>query len=509
MAATLLGLQSLECPRSDERERVHTMSRIRMPSLNLVAGGRRSPGSGKRLAGWAAAWVATVAVAAVVGFAAAGHGTIGLALASLVLVFGVFVADPILLVVIVLPGALLVQRVGGASTNLSGSDLLVFVGGVVCLFHVRWKQAPYLRQFLRGVVWYEAVLVLVVIAHPNRYDIVEWFHRFSYLGASVLCGWVIATYGRTRQAFRIFLVASSVLALFAMGNAVTLHFQPAQWGAYQKNTIGAIMWVAIVVAQINPPWAGIGRLGARVTKYLCLGGLLASQSRQAAIEVVLALGVAFLLNPELRRRSKLIALGAVPILLLLYYSFSINARNNPKFNSVSIRVSQLSAAFHVWHLSPLFGEGMRFYDLPQFVSVTAPPNVVFDNLASTGVIGSLAFVFLVFVTVRTMYRLPYALGTLGLAVLIGHYVDGLFDIFWIGGPTVAPYIICGVSLGMADMERTKRAATAPLADVRVTSGPVGRVRSSSGPGSLRAVRLSIREAVFRSARVMARFVPAH
>ena len=99
---------------------------------------------------------------------------------------------------------------------------------------------------------------------------------------------------------------------------------------------------------------------------------------------------------------------------------------------------------------------MRFYDLPQWLYVTAPPNVLIDNLASTGIVGSVAFFFLVWVTVKTMIRLPYALGTLGLGILIGHYVDGLFDIFWIGGPSGAPYIICGISLGMADRDRQER-----------------------------------------------------
>jgi hypothetical protein len=484
------------------------MSRISTPSLNGAIAALRDGHRRKRLARLATAWLATVAVAGVIGFTTVAHRKIGLALAALVLVFGVFVADPLLLVVIALPGALLVQRVGGASTNLSASDLLVFVGGVVCLFQVRWDRAPNLRRFLRGVLWYQAILVLVVIAHPNRYNIVEWFHRFSYLGASVLCGWVIATYGRTRQAFCIFLAGSSVLAVIAMGYALKLHLHPAQWGAYQKNSIGAIMWVAIVVAQINPPWAGIGRRGARVTKYLCLGGLLASQSRQSAILLIVALGMAFLLNPELRRRSKLIVLGAAPIVLLLYYSFSVNARNNPKFNSVSIRFGQIGAAIHVWHLSPIFGEGMRFYDLPQWVSVTAPPNVIIDNLASTGIIGSLAFFFLVWVTVRTMYRLPYALGTLGLVVLVGHYVDGLFDIFWIGGPTVAPYIICGVSLGMADLDKVERAEAALVANRPEPAATTGRAVVSAGRGALRAVGRSARS-VGRGFGAPAPALPVH
>ena len=31
--------------------------------------------------------------------------------------------------------------------------------------------------------------------------------------------------------------------------------------------------------------------------------------------------------------------------------------------------------------------GLRFYNLPQFVTVTPPPNVLVDNLASTGLLG--------------------------------------------------------------------------------------------------------------------------
>jgi polysaccharide biosynthesis protein PslJ len=423
-----------------------------------------------------------------------------------VLTLGIFAADPLLLVVLALPGSMLIQRLGG-STNFSAADLLAFVGGMVALFHIRWSQAHYLRQFLSGVIWYQAILILVVIAHPNRYNIVEWFHRFSYLGATVLCGWVIATFGRNRQAFRLFLGGASLLAVLAIEHSVTSHFQPAQWSGYQKNTVGGIMWVAIVVAQVNPSWSGISRFQARVTKYLCLVGLLASQSRQAGILMVLALGVAFLLNPELRSRAKLIVLGSVPVVLLIYYSFSNAARNDPRFNSVSIREGQYSLAIHVWHLSPIFGEGMRFYDLPQWVYVTAPPNVIIDNLASTGIIGSLAFVFLVWVTVRTMIRLPYALGTLGLCVLIGHYVDGLFDIFWLGGPSGAPYIICGISLGMADRDFVHR-KKADLASATSGATGTGTVTGSAGVGWRRTVSLSVRDGLSRTIGAVFGPIPA-
>ena len=178
---------------------VRMLSRIRAWGRARMAEIRGPNRLGRTSVAWAAAWVTTVAVAAVVSVASVGHRRIGLALGAVVLTLGIFAADPLLLVVLALPGSILIQRLGG-STNFSAADLLAFVGGVVALFHVRWSQARYLRQFLSGVVWYQAILILVVIAHPNRYNIVEWFHRFSYLGATVLCGWVIATYGRTRQA---------------------------------------------------------------------------------------------------------------------------------------------------------------------------------------------------------------------------------------------------------------------------------------------------------------------
>ena len=455
------------------------MSQI--PKFGLDRLLRRGSGAHERHRGvkLAGAWTVVVLVAVAVGVAANGSERLALAVGGSLLVFGLYVADPVLLAVLVLPGSLLLQRVGGSSTNLSVADLMVFIGGVVCLFHVRWSEAVFLRQFFRGIVWYQAVLIIVVVANPNRYDIVEWCHRLSYLAASVLVGWVVATNNRTSQAIRLFLWGSSILAVVAMEHAVSTHFLPAQWGVYQKNSIGAVLWVAVLVAQLRPQWVGLGKGEARICELLCIGGLLASQSRQAAISLILAIAVATLLNPEVRRQSKFMLLGCVPLIVALYYSFSLAARNNPKFNSVSIRLGQFSDAIHVWRQSPVLGEGMHFFSLPQYVAVTTPPNVLIDNLASTGIVGSLAFFYLVFTTMRTMARLPRAVGTLGLVVLLGHYVDGLFDIFWIGASMIPPFVIAGMSLGMADAGGLD--GPLPSSGQKVPA-VVGRGSSGSRPG---------------------------
>ncbi len=440
-----------ERPRPDDPNAAATVNR---PMATSAPGGLAKRAARiERLIARSSSWAAVVAVAVVVGVGVAVRPTVGLALAGLVLLIGLFIADPVLLAVVVLPGALLIQRVGSTSLNLSVADLLVFLGAIVCLFHVRWSEAPMLRRFLVVIVWYEAVLLLVVVAHPFRGDVIEWFHRLSYLAGSVLVGWVIASNGRARQAVQLFLYGSTVLAVFTIEHAFSLHFHPAQWGVYQKNAIGSVLWIAIAVAQINPSWIALHRTEARITKYVCLGGLLATQSRQSIILLIVAVGTAVLLNPEVRRRSKLIVLAAVPLMTIVYYSLELAARNNPKFNSVAIRFGQIGAAIHVWHLSPILGLGMRFYNLPQFVTVTPPPNVLVDNLASTGLLGSVAFFLMVIFTLRVLFALPRAYGTLSVAILVAHYVHGLFDTFWIGSLSIVPFVIVGLTLGMADAHR--------------------------------------------------------
>ena len=433
---------------------------------------RRGP---REIAQAVALWSAIVVVAVGIGVAVDGAQRLALVLGVVVLALGVYIADPILLAVLVLPGSLLLQRVGGASTNLSAADLLVFLGGVLCLFQVQWSNAPFLRQFFRGIVWYQAVLIVVVVANPNRYDIVEWFHRFSYLGGSVLVGWVVARAGRAGQTLRLYLWAASLLSIWAVQNAVTHGFLPAQSGVYQKNSIGAVLWVAILVAQVRPPWARLPRVETWILEAVCVLGLLASQSRQAAISLMLALGLATVLNPVVRRQSKLLLVACIPAIVALYYSFSLAAKNNPNFNSVSARFSQIGAATHVWHTSPLLGLGMRFYNLPQYIYVTAPPNVIIDNLASTGIVGSVAFFYLIYMTMRTMNRVPRTLGTLGLAVLLGHYVDGLFDIFWVGASMIPPFLIAGLCLGMADAHGKDERGVAPAPPAHRRAGDVAAV----------------------------------
>ena len=82
-----------------------------------------------------------MAAVAGVALAASGSTLVGVAVGILVFGVGILAVDPLLLIVLAVPGSLLVFRVGGSSTNLSMADLLVFMAGVTSLFFVEWSAA--------------------------------------------------------------------------------------------------------------------------------------------------------------------------------------------------------------------------------------------------------------------------------------------------------------------------------------------------------------------------------
>ena len=397
-------------------------------------------------------WVAAAVVLGASGVTAVVSHKYGIALGLLVLLAGILVADPVLIAVAAFPGAFLLLRVGGSGTNLSVSDLIVFVAALASVTQVDWSRAKGLRAFLTTFLVYEAVLIVVVAVHPNRYDIVEWFHRMSDVAGSVVIGWVVAASGRLNVAIRLYLAAASTVAVIAIFTAVRLGFAPAQWGVYQKNAVGAMMWVAIVVTQLNPRWLGLSTRWARIPEVLCFFGLLASQSRQAMIVLIGALVLATMVRSDVHRRSKLIFVFVLPLAVLAYFTFKTQFAVNPKFNSVAIRVDQLSIALDVWHKNPWLGQGMRFYNLPAFVGVPVPPNVIIGGLASTGIVGVIALLVFFGTSLGVVFRLPRAYGVLALSILAGHYVEGLFDIFWIGAYAAIPFLVVGMCLGAADTD---------------------------------------------------------
>jgi O-antigen ligase len=400
-----------------------------------------------------------LAAAALAGGLASPHEKIAVLVAALAVGVGVVIVDPTLVLVFAVPGTLLVQRLGGgaAGSSVDLSDVILFLGTALAVPAVAWNRARALCAALIWAVLYEAVLLLSILDNPNSHDAIEWGHRIFLVAGAMTVGWVVAVNGRAQQAIRILLVGADVLALVAVFYAVKLHFQPAQWGAYQKNYVGSIMWMVVVIAHLNPPWAKISVRLARVTKYLCLVALLASQSKQAIIALVLAILIATFRQKSLRRRSKAILLAVGPLAVFAYIvaAAEVKKYENHGYNSVKERSLAYSAAIDIWKLNPWFGQGPRWWYLSKFPGEIQPPNILLEAITESGILGAAALLLMIVAVMVVLARLPKEIATVALVLVLGRAVEGIFDLYWASADGALPWLVVGLSLGAADQARER------------------------------------------------------
>ena len=395
---------------------------------------------------------AAVALGASVGALTVSDDIVALAIAGLVAAAGLAAVDPVLVAVAAFPSTLILQRTGGGSvgSSLSVADLMIVLGVVVVLPQVRWERTATLRRVLLPALAYEAIILPTVLAHPNAHDSLEWLHRLEMVVGALVLGWAVGASGRAKQAVTAFLIGCIVLAALTVEHAFALHFEPGQWGLYQKNYLGSVLWMGAAAAHINPPWLGVPRRFARVAKYVCAVGILAAQAKQDIIALALVVLLAAFLDPRVRRRSRMLVAATLALLIAGYFMLAAELSGPGKLNTVTERTGALSSDFHIWLQSPIFGEGMRWFYLPQFASYGQPPNILLETLTDTGLVGLLAILVLLVGSARIYLSLPRAVSTLALVLLAGRVVEAIFDVYWVSPQTTLPWMIAGLALGAWD-----------------------------------------------------------
>ncbi|MGH9101512.1 MAG: O-antigen ligase family protein [Acidimicrobiales bacterium] len=386
---------------------------------------------------------------------------------------GLWAVDPIFPVVLTVPATLFVERLGGGGTNLSVSDFILFFGTLAALPAVRWSEATWLRRLLIVDVVYQALTVPVVIYHPTKVGIIEWFHDFFLVGGSFVVGWVLADRDRIRGALGSYLIGATALSLATMGYYAAHHFHAGGLPLrMQKNYIGDMLAFAIVAAHVNPEWARLRGRWVRWAKYICALGMLSSGSRQAIVGVLVALLVVTLRGGQLARRSKAMLLALAPLAAVAYLTVTKELASHNRFNSVHQRLSWYHQAISLWHHYVWLGAGLRFFLTGQFPLNIQPPNAEMEMLASGGIVGLVALVILGALSLRRLWSLPKAVGTLGLALVLCRLTQGQLDIFWVAAQNSLPWMLAGMSLGAAD--RLVRAD--PRAGVPAITEPGARGR---------------------------------
>jgi len=423
----------------------------------------RSGGSIRRqLAVWIGGAAALVGLP-LIGYLANSHELYALGAGAILLLIGLLVIDIRFLAVLAIPCTLVVLRAGGAS-GLSVSDLVLFMGTLCALTVFRLRDAPEVRSLLWLLAFYEATTVLTVIENPYRSNLIEWVHEAFLVGGSIIVGWVVAYAGKAKAAVTTYMFGACFIALWACLQTLTHGLSPAYLpGGMQKNYIGDMMAFASLLAYTRPSWIGWrSRVWPWVALVVCLLGLVASQSKQAMISLAFAIIFMQFRSRGMGRRSKLIFLALIPMLIIAFDILSSEISSHNRFNSVYTRLSAYSDSIQVWSHSPLVGVGLRWWYLLKFQPAIQPPNAELEMLTSAGVIGLIGFFVLFFGALAVLRKVPKEVGTLALAVLLMRLLQGQLDLFWVAAQGSLPWMLVGLVLGIAALERRwKRRPTLP------------------------------------------------
>jgi hypothetical protein len=369
--------------------------------------------------------------------------------------------DPLLVAMLAVPGTLLVQRVGSASLSISVCDVLTVAGTLAVLLRLR-SDMRMTRRLLWIDVAFQAVLLLVIVAHPNQKSIFEWWHRFFLVGGCITIGAALGRARRANAAVVAFLLFTSGLAVAAVFTSLAHGFAPAYPFHYQKNTVGAMTAAAVLLCVLRPAWLRLSRGQFQLVTVVCGAGLLASQSRGAIVALGVAVLVAAIRQGRLSRSSVLAVIVVTPLLVFAAVSLQHESDRNSPNSTLAARADLSALAYREWHLSPVLGQGLRFFKQPGALLQGDAHNVVAATLADSGLVGLAALALLIGGSMIALWRLPAQTSSIALAFLVGRFVHGLFDVYWVAGPTTLPWLIVGIACGTADADDADRRVTAQI-----------------------------------------------
>lgn len=385
---------------------------------------------------------------------------VALAVASVVVLVGSAVAHPVLVPVLAMPVLVVNARFGAAGVDLTLSDLALALAFWPAVLMGHRPFSAGLRQLLWLNALYQAATLLTVVANPFLANTVEWFHAWLLVSGSLVVGWAVGRGGYAKQGLTLFLLACLVLA----GSTITqgiLQFASGDTGgvyprwpwSMHKNFVGTLLGFAAVIAYAHPPWMGWPRRWALASFWVFGVAIALSQSRQALLTLGLVLVLMTLVRQSERRRSRLILVGVVPALLLVGTLIRDQVESGNQFNSVFQRIDWYSESWSIWLESPWWGHGLRYWVGPDAPGVFQPPNVVLEVLATTGVIGLVAFVIMTTGMLRVLWKMDPAYGVLAFAIVLSRLVQGQFDLFWVSVSISVPFAIVGVCMGAQALSR--------------------------------------------------------
>jgi O-antigen ligase len=377
--------------------------------------------------------------------------------------FGLVAATaPGVVVALVLPASLLTYRVGPLSIAdlvLVGAVAVAIGAGLVPLEDKRLRAALAVASVGLGF------FAIVTLASPTSTAVLEFGHRAALLIGSLLLGAAAARLDVVGLAIKLLAVTGAVYATAAIVQALVLAGSPAYPLGVTKNHAGGILAVTVLILLVEPTlgrgvWLGL------VTPLL-IAGLIATQSRAAILALLIGLAYACLRDRGLARRLLLPAItGAVlSVASLLSLEREREVSEDIALSSTGERLRFWEQAVQDWIREPVYGNGLRYYLDPAYgypMPVTdefpagAPPhphNLGLEALAESGLVGTVGLLVILLGTLTVAARCMGKFGLAAQVVVVGTFVIGAFDLFWLAGRTVVPFFMVGAACVYASRVR--------------------------------------------------------
>ena len=440
-----------------------------------------------------------IVVGAFTGVASVHSAKLAVVVLAALIAAALVVRRPITLAVLAVPGTLIVQRLGaatstpGAAGGITYSDALMAGAALLSLpALVGTPQPARLRLASAGAVVYLASLAPSLMLNRSMHGDLEWAHRAVLLLGSLFVGAWLVREQTVDQSLRLLFRLAAFIGIAAVVNSASHGFAAAEPFGLNKNFIGGMLGMVLILS------ATIGRR-IEPTRWVrvfvtvaCLAGLIASLSRGGMIGAAFGLVIAFFADaPSHRRRTRAAVLAASGVLLVVA-AISIRDQFRLKHSdflnsSAGQRLTVEAATRRIWSTSPIVGVGLRYYSTGNYPGAIASNNVIDNELAESGIFGAGGFVILqagVVVALLRRRREPMAGAALGLVG--GQLLHGMVDIYWSAGVVSLPFLVAGLALSadapatgrvIIDPERARPARDpAATAGATASAGPVGSVR---------------------------------
>ena len=370
---------------------------------------------------------------------------------------------PLLVLIGVFPATFAYWRVGPGSVDMSVTDAMTILGILAALPFVPWRSRS-LRRILAATAGYAAILLVTVVAHPAQRSLVEVFHQVSLVAGAMLIGAAISRLGQARLALRALVISCAVVSAAAAADTLAHRLRPAYPFGIQKNGAGELIVMGLVVLLAASRRLGWGPWMIRLLSVTLLVGLIASESRGAALALVVVFALHLLRQRRAGGATRLMRLAplllVVSLILIAISVATYSSRElNPgteKFNSVNTRLDTYSYAIEKkWVPNLVFGAGLKWFFAPDSV-FGVPHNLVIDELSEAGLIGLLGMTMLLWVVLRSMRRSTSDLSEVGNLAVVARLLEAVVGVFWVAGPGTLPFLIVGLVVGDEDLPVTDR-----------------------------------------------------